>query len=111
MGSAEKLSSLFFLRARLSARGFPMIGCAATAKLSSTVLVEARINFESSLRFTAFFLSVRRGMAIYRNDFPRPTTTRFAVLKVEAFTLILLTTYPSLSHNFAPSEKYVLLLT
>ena len=66
------------------------------------LLMKAIINFECTLRFTAFFLSVRRTVLIYRNDFRRPTTTSFfVVLNVKAFTLILLTTYPSLlSYNF-----------
>ena len=60
------------------------------------LLMEALINFESTFRFTVFFLSVRRRVVNYRNDFPRPTTTIFfVVLNVEAFTLILLITYPS----------------
>ena len=60
------------------------------------LLMEAIINFESTFRFMVFFLSVRRTMVNYRNDFPRPTTTIFfvVVLNVEAFTVILLTTYP-----------------
>ena len=41
------------------------------------LLMEARINFESTPRFTVFFFSVRRTVVIYRNDFPRPTTTSF----------------------------------
>lgn len=45
------------------------------------LLMEAVINFEITLRLTAFFLSVRRG-----DNF---LTTIFVVLNVEAFTLIL----------------------
>ena len=45
------------------------------------LLMEAVIDFEITLRLTAFFLSVRRG-----DNF---LTTIFVVLNVEAFTLIL----------------------
>lgn len=45
------------------------------------LLMEAVINFEITLRLTAFFLSVRRG-----DNF---LTTIFVVLNVEAFTLNL----------------------
>ena len=74
--------------------------------LKLVLLLEAVIKFESTSRFTAFFLSEEQWYFTEMTSLDRQLylffVVVFVVLNVEAFTLILLTTYPSPKSQFCP---------